>query len=42
MQNESELDKDYFDASEKRFQNHIKQQQLFTPKQLQTVQTKLL
>ncbi len=29
-----EIDKDYFDAQEKRFQNHIKQQSLFKPKDM--------
>ena len=29
-----EIDKDYFDAQEKRFQNHIKQQSLFQPNEM--------
>jgi len=29
-----ELDKDYFEAQEKRFQNHINQEALFTPEQI--------
>ena len=29
-----EIDKDYFDAQEKRFQNHIKQQSLFKPNEM--------
>ena len=29
-----EIDKDYFDAQEKRFNNHIKQQSLFNPKDM--------
>lgn len=38
-----ELDKDYFDAQEKRFNTHIQQQKLFTPDALPSVtQTKLL
>lgn len=38
-----ELDKDYFDAQEKRFKNHIAQQSLFVPEQkVITTQTKLL
>ena len=31
-----EIDKDYFDAQEKRFQNHIKQQSLFKPNEMYT------
>ena len=31
-----EIDKDYFDAQEKRFANHIQQQSLFTPKDMYT------
>jgi len=31
-----EIDKDYFDAQEKRFQNHIKQQSLFQPNEMYT------
>lgn len=37
-----ELDKDYFDAQEKRFSKHIAQTKLFTPQQLVAEQTKLL
>ena len=29
-----EIDKDYFDAQEKRFQNHIKQGTIFSPKEM--------
>ena len=32
-----ELDKDYFEAQEKRFQNHIAQGQLFTPQQTNNI-----
>lgn len=32
-----ELDKDYFDAQEKRFQNHIAQGKLFTPQQTNNI-----
>ena len=31
-----EIDKDYFDAQKKRFQNHIKQQSLFQPNEMYT------
>ena len=31
-----EIDKDYFEAQEKRFQNHIKQQSLFQPNEMYT------
>ena len=31
-----EIDKDYFDAAEKRFQNHIQQQTIFKPKEMYT------
>lgn len=37
-----ELDKDYFDAQEKRFSKHISQQKLFTPQQQVYEQTTLL
>lgn len=37
-----ELDKDYYEAQEKRFAKHISQTKLFTPEQLQPVQTTLL
>lgn len=37
-----ELDKDYFDAQEKRFQTHIKQQKLFAPAINYAEQTTLL
>ena len=31
-----EIDKDYFDAAEKRFQNHVQQQTIFKPKEMYT------
>lgn len=37
-----ELDKDYFDAQEKRFSTHLLQTKLFTPQQLHSEQIKLL
>lgn len=37
-----ELDKDYFEAQEKRFKNHIAQQKLFTPQQQYPEQITLL
>jgi site-specific DNA-methyltransferase (adenine-specific) len=37
-----ELDKDYYEAQEKRFAKHISQQKLFTSQQISGVQTSLL
>lgn len=37
-----ELDKDYYEAQEKRFKNHISQQKLFVPEQQKTVQLTII
>ena len=38
----AELDPDYFTAAEKRFQTHIAQQKLFTPKQQEFKQLSII
>ncbi|MDB5144232.1 MAG: PHG11b 65 [Mucilaginibacter sp.] len=37
-----ELDKDYYEAQEKRFKQHISQQKLFTPEKQETKQFELI
>jgi site-specific DNA-methyltransferase (adenine-specific) len=38
----TELDKDYYEAQEKRFQTHIKQQKLFTPESYNPIQLSII